>query len=237
MKDREYRRSLPRRLCAAAGTVCLLLALATGLVRLIAGSGPILEWAMRRTAPPEATGLPAEEYAGITRMIAGYLTGKTAEFQYTLPGEGGTCFQPHEAAHMADCRDLIALDTRVFAAALAAGTALTAAAALTGRKPRGPETRRGMRAGLLCLGAVLSAMLVWAAADFDGFFITFHRLAFTNEGWLLDPRTDLLIRLMPESFFITLGAAGLALFAAGTVALAVPALRSGAGRTRRKHGI
>ena len=28
---------------------------------------------------------------------------------------------------------------------------------------------------------------------------------FTNEGWLLDSRTDMLIRLMPTSFFTSLG--------------------------------
>ena len=31
-------------------------------------------------------------------------------------------------------------------------------------------------------------------------------MAFTNDGWLLNPRTDLLIRLMPVGFFITLAA-------------------------------
>ena len=52
-------------------------------------------------------------------------------------------------------------------------------------------------------------MLIWALADFDGLFVTFHRVAFSNEGWLLDPRTDLLIRLMPTNFFVALGIRGL----------------------------
>ena len=49
-------------------------------------------------------------------------------------------------------------------------------------------------------------ILLWAAIDFDSFFTAFHRLTFTNDGWLLDPRTDLLIRLMPADFFMALGA-------------------------------
>ena len=37
-------------------------------------------------------------------------------------------------------------------------------------------------------------------------FILFHKLVFTNDLWLLDPRTDLLIRLMPIEFFISYAA-------------------------------
>ena len=33
-------------------------------------------------------------------------------------------------------------------------------------------------------------------------------MAFTNDGWLLNPGTDMLIRLMPEDFFISLGIRG-----------------------------
>ena len=41
--------------------------------------------------------------------------------------------------------------------------------------------------------------------NFDSLFTVFHRLLFTNDGWLLDARTDMLIRLMPTSFFTSLG--------------------------------
>ena len=60
------------------------------------------------------------------------------------------------------------------------------------------------------MAAVLLAIVLaaaWACADFDSLFVLFHRLAFTNNLWLLNPATDLLIRLMPLSFFITYAAA------------------------------
>ena len=72
-------------------------------------------------------------------------------------------------------------------------------------------------AGFFGIAAVLG---IWAAVDFDGLFVTFHRVAFPQGGWLLDPRTDLLIRLMPVSFFIRLGVIGLlrfGLFATATL--------------------
>ena len=57
------------------------------------------------------------------------------------------------------------------------------------------------------MGAVVSlagviALGVWGLADFDSLFVTFHRVAFTNDLWLMNPATDLILRLMPTGFFI-----------------------------------
>ena len=170
-----------------------------------AGDGDLLAREMRRHAPPETTGLPETEYTGVGRMTAGYLTGREETFQYVFSDAEGrrfVCFQPHEAAHMADCRGLIGLAGRLRWIAAAAAL-LPAAAGAVLRQRR--DFTGGMLAGLCGAAAVFTGITVWALADFDGLFVTFHRLAFTNDGWLLDPRTDLLIRLMPVNFFITLG--------------------------------
>lgn len=170
-----------------------------------AGNGDLLAREMLRHAPPEATGLPETEYEGAGRMTAGYLTGREPVFQYVFSDAEGreyTCFQPHEADHMADCRNLIGLagTLRWITGGLAL---LLAAAGVLLRKRK--AFSGGMFTGLGAAALVFSGIAAWALADFDGLFVTFHRVAFTNEGWLLDPRTDLLIRLMPVNFFITLG--------------------------------
>lgn len=55
------------------------------------------------------------------------------------------------------------------------------------------------------LFAVFFIMLgIWAYADFNAFWTAFHRLAFRNDLWLLDPATDLMINLFPSEFFSTL---------------------------------
>ena len=169
------------------------------------GDGDLLAREMRRHAPPETTGLPETEYTGVGRMTAGYLTGREETFQYVFSDAEGrrfVCFQPHEAAHMADCRGLIGLAGRLRWIAAAAALLPAAAGAVLRRRR---DFTGGMLAGLCGAAAVFTGITVWALADFDGLFVTFHRLAFTNDGWLLDPRTDLLIRLMPVNFFITLG--------------------------------
>ena len=49
--------------------------------------------------------------------------------------------------------------------------------------------------GLLLVGGAL------IASDFHRYFFLFHEIFFDNDLWLLDPRTDLMIRMLPEGFF------------------------------------
>jgi len=234
----------------------------TLVIRWVAGDGGMLAAEMLRAAPPEVSGLPEKDYAGVGTMTAEFLCGKRAEFQYVAAAEdpNGVCrrqevFQAHEAAHMADCRRLIALDGWVCAGSLAV-CALCCAAGLLYRcrgenkrevlresgTQEGPgsqkacESRKSFLQGTLCgmaaFAGIAAFLGIWAVIDFDGLFVTFHRVAFPQGGWVLDPRTDLLIRLMPVSFFVRLGVRGLArfgVFALVTVLGVTAALR----RSRR----
>ena len=174
------------------------------MIRLIAGDGAGLAAEMLRAAPPEVTFLPEAEYAGVGNRIADYLTGKAD----ALPD-----FSEKENAHMADCRGLIALDTRVCLVSLA-GAAVLIILAFRSRPGGGKRQAfgRGLLWSLWIAGGLALALGIWAVVNFNGLFITFHRVAFTNDLWLLDPRTDLLIRLMPVEFFIALGRKGLLMF-------------------------
>ena len=211
------------RLCGFLLVWAVILFTLAAAVYGIAGDGDLLSREMLRHAPPETTGLPEKEYPGVGRMTAAYLTGQEEHFQYIwtdADDRGYIGFQAHEADHMADCRGLIGL----------AGTLrwITGAAALLlagiGILLRSWKAfAGGMLTGLCAAGVLVAGIAVWALVNFDGLFITFHRVAFTNEGWLLDPRTDLLIRLMPVHFFVSLGirimiwilAAGIMLFCTG----------------------
>ena len=51
----------------------------------------------------------------------------------------------------------------------------------------------------------LGAFALYAALNFDAAFTLFHKLLFRNDLWLLDPRTDVLIRICPESMFMDMG--------------------------------
>lgn len=203
----------------------ILFALAAAVYGM-AGNGDLLARKMLFYAPPENTGLPEAEYPGVARMTAAYLTGREETFQYVFSDAEGNrflCFQDHEAAHMADCRELIRL-TGTLRWVFGGLALVLAGAGVLLRRHR--TLADGVLAGLGTAGILFTGLVLWALADFDGFFTAFHRVAFTNNGWLLDTRTDLLIRLMPEDFFVALGARLLlwtaaAALAAGTAAWAV----------------
>ena len=227
-------------LSGAPGALAVLLWIVFGVTLIIfltAGDGGYLADQMLRNAPPEVTGLPEPEYPGVGEMTAGYLTGRTEMFQYTVTdgsGNGIPCFNEREAAHMADCRTLIRLDRTAMILSGAGVLALLGVWILM-RRYTGAFCR-GMIWGLRVVLTVSAAFAAWALADFDGFFITFHRIAFTNDGWLMDPRTDMLIRLMPARFFVGLGIRGLmwaALLPAVPEIVARLGLRGTAGDKRR----
>lgn len=56
--------------------------------------------------------------------------------------------------------------------------------------------------GLFSNYILLSILGVFIALDFNKYFTYFHQIFFSNELWLLDPMTDLMIQMLPEEFFI-----------------------------------
>lgn len=100
---------------------------------------------------------------------------------------------------MADVQGLFRLcDTQVWVLIAAVTVAVLAGCRLL----RDERLLRAFRRMLLCVLGIAAGIAILACIDFDGAFTLFHRIAFTNDLWLLDPRTDLLIRLMPTGFFI-----------------------------------
>ena len=205
----------------------IILFAVTAAVCSIAGNGGLLTSEMLKNAPPETTGLPEAEYAAVGQMTADYLTGRTDVFQHTFPDKNGTiclCFQPHEAEHMADCRSLIRLAIILrWVFGLSAMAILLEASLMPKRRK---AIARGVIPGMRSAGVIGTGLLIWGLIDFDGLFTAFHRIAFTNDGWLLDPRTDLLIRLMPTGFFVTLAARVMLWAVAGAVIADVAARKT-----------
>ena len=171
----------------------------SGILWVLGTSDAIMLPMMRHFAPSEATGLPDAEYPAMVEMITGYLAGDVDYFQHwymiydVMYGFGEV-----ERAHMADCRALFMLDRTVLIVAGVLSLALLIAAIL--RKDR--RVWKGAAIGFGAVMALVAAIAVAAMIDFDRLFILFHQLSFSNDLWLLDPQTDLLIRLMPTDFFM-----------------------------------
>lgn len=111
-----------------------------------------------------------------------------------------------EISHMNDVRRLIALCKTVQTAciSLAAGLAVAVAWVGAGLEKRHRPVIVGAvcGAGALALG-VFAFIALMDANGFETMFVGLHRLIFTNDNWLLNPATDILIRMMPQTLFET----------------------------------
>ncbi len=107
-------------------------------------------------------------------------------------------FNSRETAHMADVYRLFSA-ARIVAFVSAAGAVLLAFADF--RAP-GMVSRRGVFLTQVILWLVLAGLILWGMAQWDVLFTQFHQLFFRNDLWLLNPKTDLMIQMMPAPFFI-----------------------------------
>lgn len=58
--------------------------------------------------------------------------------------------------------------------------------------------------GLFVNWIILIALAFMIYFDFSKYFTIFHHIFFSNDLWLLNPKTDLLIQMLPEAFFMTM---------------------------------
>lgn len=194
----------------ALAALMLLLALAGALCGAVVqqAQNPLLYGSQSREAVMDSMGFESEDevtaYIGLDWQAQDDLAGRIALTMRLEQGEFNVEeLNAKERQHMGDVRELIRLAQRVSQGCMALAAALAVVTAWTGaRDGRRFGLLPGVLAGLLL--AVLSALIICALMNTQGFermFVGMHHLLFTNDLWLLDPRTDILIRMMPQLLF------------------------------------
>lgn len=150
-------------------------------------------------------GLAPDAQSRVNIVLAEYLSGNRQDIniEENLLGTDQQVFNPDEKAHMIDVYNLFVLERGVRSFCLAAGVVLLVASfALAGRKTR-ETSLSSVKTFLIVLAALAAALiLLFQTSGFDRLFLLFHELLFTNELWLMDPRTDAMIRMFPSQFFL-----------------------------------
>ena len=150
-------------------------------------------------------GLSPDAQSRVNRVLSDYLAGirQDVDTEESLFGTKQQVFNADEKAHMTDVYNLFVLERRVRTFCLAAGLALLGAGFALSQKQRKQHALRALKyfsLTILTLATVLA--LLFATSGFDRLFILFHELLFTNDLWLMDPRTDAMIRMFPTEFFM-----------------------------------
>lgn len=123
-------------------------------------------------------------------------------------------------SHFTDVRVLFLLDLKALVISASLLVVTLVASRLAGRRPsrllgRGPAfwAGAGLGGAFLVVGGL-------AALDFDKAFVIFHALFFPGkDNWLFDPRTDEIITILPQEFFMNCAILILAILIIGCAAL------------------
>lgn len=170
---------------------------------LLATNAPLMQTKMIETLAPQ-TAEDERTIAAAAYGITAFLRGEADEIMSA--DKTAPLFNQREMAHLVDVRALVGTGRAIGwvlmgLLLLAAGLYGMSRHGLIGIDGRRVAQSASIGCFVFWVAAALAAL--WILLDFDGAFTAFHRLLFTNDLWLLDPRTDLMIRLMPAPLFVS----------------------------------
>lgn len=144
-----------------------------------------------------------DDVMDVTEKMMDYLIGRRAELsvQTTVNGEVRDFFNEQDRLHMADVKNLFlgGLTLRWWLLGIFVLLILLLIFPL-----KADWKRILSKAYFISLGIFLVLTIILGclfASDFTKYFTIFHEIFFTNDLWLFDPTTDLMIRMLPEGFF------------------------------------
>lgn len=151
----------------------------------------------------EYIGMSKEDLMRTTEVLLSYMQRERADMvvEANVLGKQREVFNEREKLHMLDVNALI-LKADYFKY----GTFLILAVfgGYLVWKRRSEEIFELSKAGLWALGifaCILIALVGFILVDFDAFWSAFHKVFFTNDLWLLNPYTDIMIQMFPLEFF------------------------------------
>lgn len=140
----------------------------------------------------EVTGRPMEDLSIIADSLIVYLKGKGGD-EILTPH-----FNEKEIMHMKDVQVLFDYARILKYVSLGIAVAIIIYFNIIFNKK---AIGKVMLFGLFANHIIVLLIGLIVATDFTKYWTIFHKIFFTNELWLLDPATDLMIQMLPESFF------------------------------------
>ena len=154
----------------------------------------------------EEIGTSSEELMEATRVLLDYTSGKREDMVVyaNIKGENREVYNDREKAHMVDVSALY-LNAMAVKRICAAAGVICLFYMMFRRDGFLFTLSQSFNAASLVFLAVIGGLALYAASDFNSFWINFHHVFFTkNDFWLLNPKTDILINMVPEQFFFDL---------------------------------
>lgn len=170
----------------------------------------------------ETIGMSEAELMRTTELLLAYIKGEQEDLRIkaVINGVERQVFNQREIDHMVDVQRLYAVAHGVRNAGLVVLLLLLGLLRFwTGRK-FWQAFARGYLSGAAVFMILLGAVVLAISRDFLWFWNNFHYLIFTNDLWVLNPETDILIQMVPEQFFLDLVMRIIFVFGLGLLGLA-----------------
>ena len=150
----------------------------------------------------ESLNMEMEDVMIVTDHMMDYLIGKEAELSIVtdVDGKEQDFFNEQDRLHMWDVQNLFlgGLKLRNILLIITAAIVILLGVKKAELKILLPNAYT--KAFLVFVG-ILVFLGIAFTIDFTKCFTVFHEIFFTNDLWLFDPRTDYMIRMLPEGFF------------------------------------
>ncbi len=147
----------------------------------------------------EVTGIEKKNLMIITKEMLDYLKGNREDLIMfaEVNGETEQVFEEREILHMVDVKELFSKGYIIKNIMLIVLIIALGWLAIYYREAIG----KTLIASSLWPMILMSILGLLMYVDFNKYFTYFHHIFFTNDLWLLDPNTDILIQMLPIEFF------------------------------------
>ena len=187
-----------------------------------------------RLGVAQQIGISRDDLLLVTQNIQRYMLGRDPELDVvvSIHGQVRPFFSEREILHMIDV--LFLYDTG-FKILWASVFVFLIVCILIIRKKYFYEAAKSLSIGIGSFLAASGILVTIIALNFDRAFVIFHEIFFDNDLWLLDPRTDLMINIMPQQFFINISAMIAMYFLGSMLAVFAASLYYWVSKAKRKR--
>lgn len=189
-------------LAAVSMLSLILIVLVTSAEVAIYGDFGFYEREYRKYGVLKELDMEMDDVMQVTHEMMDYLRGDREDLvvETTVGEKTREFFNDREKAHMVDVKGLFlgGLRIRTAAAAVFAVSILLLLLLKADIRKLLAKVFQ-IEVGILLL--LSGAMAYLFTTDFTTYFYKFHEIFFDNDLWLLNPETDLMIRMLPEGFF------------------------------------
>ena len=179
------------------------LALITTTIRFVANEPRTYQYAIDQFNAVAVSGIDRAQLLQASAEIRQYFNNnqKTLAIHVQENGHDALLFNTRETQHMKDVKSLFRAMNKAQEFSVIYVISYIAIVVLWAREitPRALAMRI-LGGSALCL-AILGAVGAFAATGFNSAWLDFHKIAFSNDDYLLNPATDHLIQMFPPDFW------------------------------------